>query len=199
MECCHKSPRATCESIEFHPSTCYESAQGVACTLDLINGSMSVRTTRKTYDPYIVLKARDVIKLLARGVSITQAVKALQDNIACDIIKIGSTVRSKERFVKRRQRIIGPHGSTLKVLRALDDMLPYDGRNSDSGYRIVNSMLCIGTRQYCQCDGTAQGIEGGSAHCTGLYEEYSSYIQNKGRYLSAAHIAVLTVWTIRNL
>lgn len=77
---------------------------------------MSVRTTRRTYDPYIILKARDMIKLLARGVAITQAVKILQDDVACDIIKIGNIVQNKDRFVKRRQRIIGPDGSTLKVL-----------------------------------------------------------------------------------
>ncbi|KAF5331603.1 hypothetical protein D9611_007552 [Ephemerocybe angulata] len=94
-------------------------AHGVACTLDLVHGSMAVRTTRKTYDPYIILKARDMIKLLARGVAVAQAAKILNDDVACDIIKIGNTVRNKERYVKRRQRIIGPDGSTLKAIELL--------------------------------------------------------------------------------
>ena len=57
---------------------------GVACTLDMVEGSMTVKTTRKTFDPVAILNARDLIKLLARSVPAPQVFWKSLDDCAND-------------------------------------------------------------------------------------------------------------------
>ena len=87
--------------------------------LNAIEGSMSVATTRSTWDPFAIVKARDFIKLIARNVPVAQAQRIFEDDMTCDIIKIGVSAKNTKRFIKRRDRLVGPHGQTLKALEIL--------------------------------------------------------------------------------
>jgi ribosomal RNA assembly protein len=89
---------------------------GINCELNLLEGSMLVSTTKSTFDPYIIVKARDLIKLLSRSVPVQQAVKILQDGVFCEIIKIGGLSCNKKKYLKRKQRLLGPNGSTMRAL-----------------------------------------------------------------------------------
>merc|ERR1712141_54258 len=51
-----------------------------------------------------------------------QAVKIFDDNTFCEVVPLGKGKRcSKDIYVKRRQRIMGPNGSTLRALEILTD------------------------------------------------------------------------------
>ena len=113
--------------LEKYVSSVWPAAEAVlkqyklAGKLDLVEGSITVMTTRHTWDPYAIIKARDFAKLIARNVPVSQAQKIFEPKMVCNIIKIGQTSKNPKRFVKRRERLIGPDGQTLRALEILTD------------------------------------------------------------------------------
>eukprot|EP00792_Barthelona_sp_PAP020_P012013 TRINITY_DN636_c0_g1_i1.p1 TRINITY_DN636_c0_g1~~TRINITY_DN636_c0_g1_i1.p1 ORF type:complete len:359 (+),score=115.91 TRINITY_DN636_c0_g1_i1:49-1125(+) len=92
---------------------------GIKGILDLVEGSITVSTTRETFDPCAIIQARDMIKLLARSVPYDQAKRVFDEDTFCDVIKIKGLVKNRERYIKRRQRLIGSNGTTLKAIEAV--------------------------------------------------------------------------------
>ncbi len=46
---------------------------------------IKVVTTEQTWDPYSIIKARDFMKLVARGMGVSSAAKVLEDGMECGI------------------------------------------------------------------------------------------------------------------
>lgn len=97
----------------------------IAATLDLVNGSMTVETTPKTWDPFIIIKAHHMIRLLARYVPVEAAARVLRDDTTSTIVDLDLLVPKgalrESRYLKRRQRLVGPHNRTLQVMEVLTE------------------------------------------------------------------------------
>merc|ERR550534_1765359 len=65
------------------------------------------------------MNARNFIWLISRGVSVLQATKIFQDDVFCDIIRLNIKKMKKDTFIRRRERLMGPKGTTLKALELL--------------------------------------------------------------------------------
>jgi ribosomal RNA assembly protein len=48
---------------------------------------MEINTTKETFDPFIIIKGRDCLTLIARSVPFEQAIKVMRDEIFIDTIK----------------------------------------------------------------------------------------------------------------
>lgn len=107
----------------------------LALNIDYHELVLSVSTTDQTRDPYALFQGRDLIKLVSRGVPLEKAAKVFEDGISCDIISLNGYTRNKAIFIKRRERLLGPYGNTIKSLELLTGcyILPYGNTVSAIG------------------------------------------------------------------
>lgn len=76
---------------------------------------MRVSTTDKTRDPYIIIKAYEMIQLLGRGVTLENAVKVLEDGMASEILQARMLCSTEKVFERRRLRLFNP-----KILKSIE-------------------------------------------------------------------------------
>ena len=94
---------------------------GIDAILDLVENNMIAKSTPEMDRRMDILRARDLLMLLARGFPHKQALLVLKTEFNCDFIKIGGNIATKEEFVRRRNRLIGPKGHTLKAIELLTE------------------------------------------------------------------------------
>ncbi|KAF7684428.1 KRR1 small subunit processome component like protein [Astathelohania contejeani] len=90
-------------------------------SIDYSKKSIFIRTTKDTRDPYIIIRGKDMIYFICRGVPIEGAADMLNDDVLYDIIYIDNIVKNRETFIKRRDRIIGEKGVTQKAIELLTE------------------------------------------------------------------------------
>lgn len=88
----------------------------IDCLLEEDTRLLTVSTNKLTRDPYVILKSRDFIRLVCRGVPITEAAEIMKDEIFCEIIKIDKFGYSKEVLEKRKNRLEGDALEALSML-----------------------------------------------------------------------------------
>ncbi|GIQ87700.1 ribosomal RNA assembly KRR1, partial [Kipferlia bialata] len=67
---------------------------GIQIELNIPEGRMRVNTTNKTWDPYAIINARDLMILLARSMPLETARTVFNDDVYCDVIKIKGAVNN---------------------------------------------------------------------------------------------------------
>ncbi|OQS54821.1 dbe [Ecytonucleospora hepatopenaei] len=77
--------------------------------------TMKVFTTSATRDPYIIIKANELIQLLSKGMSFEECVDVLNDGVFSEIIHTNVLTKNYDAFENRKNRLKNP-----KVLKALE-------------------------------------------------------------------------------
>lgn len=83
--------------------------------IDWNNNTMFVRTNAMTRDPYIIIKAQELLELISKGVLLENCINLLEDGVFSEIIYINVLTKNPTAYENRRNRLSNP-----KVLKALE-------------------------------------------------------------------------------
>jgi ribosomal RNA assembly protein len=95
-----------------------EEATGTGVVVDSGNGEVSIDDSRAV-DPVMALKARDIVRAIARGFSEERAFRLLGDDAYLEVLDIKDFAHSKNRLAQIRARLIGARGKTRRLLEEL--------------------------------------------------------------------------------
>lgn len=95
-----------------------QEATGTEIAVDSTTGEVTIDESGAA-DPVLGLKARDVVRAMARGFSEERAFRLLEDDAYIEILDIKDFARSKNRVAQVRARLIGTRGKTRRIVEEL--------------------------------------------------------------------------------
>ena len=102
------------KSIEKYLQKAVE-AKKLTFEINWNTNTMFVRTNKMTRDPYIIIKAQELLELISKGVLLENCINLLEDGVFSEIIYINVLTRNPTVYENRRNRLSNP-----KVLKALE-------------------------------------------------------------------------------
>lgn len=106
-------------------------ARKVKLEVDYERCILKVSTTKETRDPYIIIKANELIQLLGKGVTLEHAIKILEDGVASEILPVKAICSSEKVFERRKHRLENP-----KIKKSIELI-------TKSHIQISNKTVCI--------------------------------------------------------
>lgn len=91
---------------------------GTQVTVDSATGEVTIDESSAS-DPVLALKARDIVRAMARGFSEERAFRLVDDDAYIEILDIKDFARSKSRVSQVKARLIGTRGKTRRIIEEL--------------------------------------------------------------------------------
>ncbi len=95
-----------------------EETTGTHVVVDSATGEVTIDESGAS-DPFLALKARDIVHAMARGFSEDRAFRLLDEDAYFEVLDIKDFAHSKNRVAQVRARLIGTRGKTRRLIEEL--------------------------------------------------------------------------------